>query len=137
MKDYYTFLKEEMDNFGGEFEPYILYVPELFKLLCSLVEENLEKSDKKEIFSALAYFVIPNDVIPDNIYGPQGYVDDIFVCVNILQKILNKYGIKFLEQYWDQDEKLEEVLKVSYEKSKQLLTKKGLLEQVLALAALE
>jgi uncharacterized membrane protein YkvA (DUF1232 family) len=136
MNSYYEYLKDEINNFEGDFESYILYVPDFFKLLCSLVDEKIDKKDKKDIFSALAYFVIPNDIIPEDMYGPQGYVDDIFVCCAVLKRVSEKYGVKYLKRFWDQDESLEEVIYICYNKSKKLLEKKKLLKKTLKLAAL-
>ena len=85
-----------------------------------LTEENIDKVAKKEIYSALAYFVIPNDVIPEDLYGPAGYIDDMFVCAKVLNNLKDKYGINFLNRYWDQDEELEEVLNLCLKKSQKI-----------------
>ena len=61
MKNYYEFLIHELDNFQGDFDKFILYIPDLFKLLCNLLDEDIEKEDRHIINSALAYFVAPND----------------------------------------------------------------------------
>ena len=137
MTDYHKFLQAELDNYEGDFDKFILYISDFFKLLCKLTEEDIDRTDKKDIYSALAYFVIPNDVIPEDIYGPAGYIDDIFVCASVLDKIKSKYGIGFLSKHWDQDEDLEEVLAVCLEKSKAILTEKDLLQETLNAASLD
>ena len=137
MTDYYKFLQAELDNYEGDFDKFILYIPEFFKLLCKLTEENIDKIDKKEIYSALAYFVIPNDVIPEDLYGPAGYVDDMYVSAVVLSKLKDKYGIGFLNKYWDQDEELEEVLNLCLEKSQKILDEKNLLQDTLKAASLD
>jgi uncharacterized membrane protein YkvA (DUF1232 family) len=96
MKNYYDFLKYELDNFQGDFDSFILYIPDFFKLLCNLLDEDFDKQDRRIINSALAYFVVPNDVILEEIYGPMGYVDDVFVCVKVLKKLQEKYGLEKL-----------------------------------------
>jgi uncharacterized membrane protein YkvA (DUF1232 family) len=137
MTDYYKFLQAELDNYEGDFDKFILYIPDFFKLLCKLTEENIDKADKKEIYSALAYFVIPNDVIPEDLYGPAGYIDDMFVCTKVLEHLKSKYGINFLNKYWDQDEDLEEVLNLCLEKSQKILDEKSLLNDTLKAASLD
>lgn len=137
MTSYYKFLKAELNNYDGKFDQFILYIPDFFKLLCELVNENIDKKDKKDIYSALAYFVIPNDVIPEDLYGPAGYIDDMFICAVALNKLKNKYGIELLRKHWEQDEDLKEVLNLCLEKSKKVLTGKSLIKDVLKAASLD
>ena len=137
MKNYHDFLKYELDNFQGDFDKFILYVPDFFKLLCDLLSENLNKQDRRLINSALAYFVVPNDVIPEEIYGPMGYVDDIFVCVKVLKKLQEEHGLEIMARLWDCDEELDEVLDYCYEKSLEILQEQNLVEQVLENAGID
>ena len=59
-----------------------------------------------KICAALGYFVVPFDIIPEQIYGPNGYIDDIFLCSYILKEIESEKGIIFLDGYWKGDERL-------------------------------
>jgi len=136
MKEYYYFLKEELDNFKGKFPKYILYIPYFFKLLCKLTEEDLNLEDKMKIYSALAYFVIPNDVISEDAYGPAGYIDDIYVCCHILMDLKNKISLEKISNIWEGEEDFINVLELSYNESKKELTEKGLLKEVLKVACL-
>ena len=136
MKTYQDFLKEELDNFEGDFDKFILYIPEFFKLLCDLLDEDLSKEEKQKINCALAYFVVPNDVIPEDIYGPMGYVDDIFVCAIVLKELKEKHGLELITKHWQYDEDFESVLKVSYEKSLNILKEKNQVDEVLEACAL-
>ena len=137
MKNYYDFLKNELNNFQGDFDKFIYNLPEFFNLLCDLLNEDLEREDRKLINSALAYFVVPNDVISEEIYGPLGYVDDIFACVVVLLEIKKKYGIELLEKLWTGEESLDYVLEYSFRKSHEILKEQGLVEAVLNYAALD
>lgn len=138
MKEYYDFLKEELDNFEGDFDKFILYIPEFFKLLCHLLDEDtIDIEDRRKINSALAYFVVPNDVIPENIYGPLGYVDDIFACCVVLKQLKKKYGVSLLKKFWDNDEDFETVLKTCYDQSIKLLEEQGLVDKVLKSSSLK
>jgi len=137
MKNYYDFLKHELDNFQGDFDKFILYIPDFFKLLCNLLDEDMEKEDRRIINSALAYFVVPNDVIPEEIYGPMGYVDDIFVCAKVLKKLQEKYGLQMLARLWDCDEELDDILDYSYAKSLEILKKQDAVKHVLEYAGID
>jgi len=129
MKTYYDFLKYEINNFEGDFDNFILYIPEFFKLLCDLLEEDILKEEKRMINTALAYFVVPNDIIPEDIYGPMGYVDDIFVCSVVLKQLHNKYE-KLFCKHWDYDEDFDTVLNTCYNKSKKILKDKNLIDDI-------
>lgn len=135
-KGYYDFLKEEMSRFKGSFEEYILYVPDFFRLLCKLLDEDIEREDRRKINSALAYFVVPNDVIPEEIYGPMGYVDDICLCSLVLKELREKYGAELLQSKWEFDEDLDKVLEISYRESSEILEEKNVLEEVLEYSGL-
>ena len=137
MKNYNDFLKEELNNFAGNFPQYINNIPEFFNLLCKLTEEKVSKETKREIYAALAYFVLPNDVISEDVYGPAGYIDDLFVCCLVLKKIENKYGLKLLEKYWLGDGEIKKVLNLCYTETLKELKEQDLVEAVLKETTLE
>ena len=93
---YYDFLKKEIMQFHGPIKEYVFYLPSLFKLLTDILNNNkLSADDRKLIFCALGYFVTPDDIIPEEIYGPAGYIDDIFLCSWVLKKLIKKYNVNF------------------------------------------
>ena len=75
-KDFYDTLVENLETYSGEYESFIDYGPSLFKLLCDLLNSGVDHSLKLPICGAIAYYVTPDDVIPENVYGPYGYIDD-------------------------------------------------------------
>lgn len=74
-----------------------------------------------KICAVIGYFVVPFDIIPEQIYGPNGYIDDIFLCSYVLKEIQNEKGIIFLDELWEGDEEIEDVLDVCYNQSKEIL----------------
>tara|TARA_Y100000034_G_scaffold125850_1_gene176192 strand:+ start:733 stop:1155 length:423 start_codon:yes stop_codon:yes gene_type:complete len=137
MNGYKEFLKKELNNFVGNFPQYINNLPNFFDLLCKLTEEEISKETKREIYAALAYFVLPNDVISEEIYGPAGYIDDLFVCCLVLKKIEIKYGVDMLEKYWNGDGQIKKVLKLCYTETLKELEDQKLVEAVLKETTLE
>ena len=136
MKEYYDFLKEEINNFQGTFPKYVLYTSDFFRLLCKLTEEDINLNFRTKINSALAYFVIPNDLIPEDRYGPAGYIDDIYACCHVLNEIKDEHGLKLLSDLWEGEEDFEKVLKLSLRESKKELREKGLLDETIKVACL-
>lgn len=136
-KGYYDFLEEELARYKGDFDDFILHLPDFFKLLSNLLNEDIEQEDRRKINCALGYFVAPADVIPEEIHGPYGYVDDIFLCCVVLDDLRDEYGIGFLETCWEHDEDLETVIEDAYEKSSEVIEEKGLKDDILEYSGLE
>ena len=124
-KDFSDTLRENLDSFEGDYAPFIDHGPNLFILLCDILDkEDLNRKNRLEINSAIAYYVVPNDVIPEEIYGPYGYIDDIFVSVYVLKRIAKEYGYPFLQDIWRENSDVEEVIADCYNHSLELLEDK-------------
>lgn len=118
-KDFYDVLRENLENYDGDYEEFINNGPDLFKLLTDVLNENdVSATIRLRISAAIAYYVAPFDIIPETIYGPDGYIDDIFVCLYVLKEIEDEMGFDFLEELWESDSDLREVLDECYGKSK-------------------
>lgn len=124
-KDFSDALIANLNNFKGEYPLFINCGPNLFDLLCDVLDKDeLTKELKLELSAAIAYYVVPNDVIPEEIYGPYGYVDDIFISVYVLRKVADKFGYEFLQDTWKQESDVQEVMDVCYNQSLELLEDK-------------
>ena len=117
LKDFYCTLIENLENYDGEYASFIDCGPNLFKLLCDLLDEDIDRESRLEINAAISYYVVPMDVIPEQIYGPYGYIDDIFISVYVLKKIAEKYSYDLLQEVWENDSDIKSVIDECYEKS--------------------
>ena len=125
-KDFYDTLRENLQNFRGKYDSYIDFGPDLFKLLVDLLDkEGVLSKHKFLINAALAYYVAPKDVIPEDIYGPFGYIDDIYICVYVLKRLEEDLGQDFLVKYWEGEGDLKEVIDECYTKSKEVIKDKA------------
>lgn len=97
-KNYYDALIENLETYTGEYESFIDYGPSLFKLLCDLLKSDVDYSLKLPICGAIAYYVTPDDVIPENIYGPYGYIDDIYLSSHVLKMVADIHGYDFIQE---------------------------------------
>ena len=130
-KSYYEYLKESIGKYKGDFDKIILYVPEFFKLLSDILSaDDLVSEDRLKICAVLGYFVAPYDVIPEDIYGPVGYIDDLYLCSFLLMQLKFRYG-NVLEKFWFLEEDMYEVLEKTYEASRKEMEKQGLVEDIL------
>lgn len=135
---FYTFLLQEVKDFEdrGEDVSLIKDLPDFFKLLSDMLDyEEVDKDSRLLINSALAYFISPDDVLPDDVYGVEGYIDDLFVCTFVLKKLYKYYSV-LMKKLWISNAKLEETLENVYIQSKLYLEEKNLVERILRYSAL-
>lgn len=124
-KDFYDVLVENLESFNGEYASFIDHGPKLFKLLADFLGyEHLKSQLKLKISAAIAYYVVPMDVIPETVHGAYGYIDDIFITAYVIRILADVYGYEFLSEYWEGEEDLEEVVELCYERSKEVLREK-------------
>jgi uncharacterized membrane protein YkvA (DUF1232 family) len=136
-KTYYEFFKAELEKYRGDYEDYIFYLPELFSLLCELLNSDVDKPDRLRISAALGYFVAPKDVIHEEIYGPAGYIDDIFLCCYTLNKLQKKYGMDMIKKYWYYKEDYEKVFDECYTISSRFIDDENLKDSILKFVGLK
>lgn len=119
-KDYHDFLEAEINGYRGAIKDYIYYLPALFRALCGMLDQpELEAGDRKFVLAALGYLVAPNDLVPEEIYGPAGYVDDVYVCCWVLDHLIKRHGIGFVEPYWEKEtDPVDEFLAQTLEETK-------------------
>lgn len=121
-KDFYDLIRENLDSYRGEYEGFIDYGPDLFKLLINILNDRKTGSHIRiKINAALAYYVAPFDIIPEQIYGPHGYIDDIYVCAHVIKDISGELGYNYLENIWEGDESLEIIVDECYNRSEEIL----------------
>lgn len=124
-KDFYDVLSDNLESFQGEYASFIDHGPKLFKLLTEILDEkDLTPDLRLKISAAIAYYVVPMDVIPEQIYGPYGYIDDIYITVYVLKKITDELGYKFLERHWEGEGILKSVVEECCQKSSEVLEDK-------------
>ena len=95
-KDFYDTLLENLNSYNGEYESFINYGPNLFKL-CDLLNCEIDSTLRLPICGAIAYYVTPDDIISEQIYGPYGYIDDIYLASYVLKLVAQKHGYDFLQ----------------------------------------
>jgi uncharacterized membrane protein YkvA (DUF1232 family) len=78
-------------------------IPAYLRLLGGLLtDRRVSTFDKALVGLAVAYIVMPFDGIPDFIPF-LGEVDDVFVLVMALQRLVGRAGRAVLEDHWDGD----------------------------------
>lgn len=121
-KDFYEILKDYLESYPGNYNEIIDYCPDLLKLLADILNEKVISPEYRlKICAALGYFVAPLDVIPETIYGPEGYIDDLFISIYVINEIIDEYGYDFIVGLWSGEEELDGVLENCYDGSESFL----------------
>jgi len=85
----------------GRAGEYLLLVPDFFILLWRLVNDpRVEGKNKVLLGSSIAYYVIPFDFIPEALFGPIGYLDDLVLGVYVINKILGEIEPGIVREHW-------------------------------------
>jgi uncharacterized membrane protein YkvA (DUF1232 family) len=103
LKRFDLLLEEDISGYKGEFQDLINQAPALYRLMTKLLDDPALPRDLSPlVIAAIAYFITPADIIPEEVVGPKGYVDDIFLCAFVADKVMKEAGSKeVLERNWD------------------------------------
>src|SRR3954471_5585926 len=79
---------------------YIKQLPQYVRLLGGLVTDSrVSMMDKMFVMGAIAYIVMPIDLIPDFIPF-FGEIDDVYILVLALQRLISNAGRNVLLAHW-------------------------------------
>lgn len=85
----------------GKTAELLMLVPDIFMLLWRLATDSrVSGKDKVLLGSAVAYFILPFDLMPEAIVGPIGYMDDLVFAVYVLNKMLSSTDPAILHEHW-------------------------------------
>jgi len=103
MKNFDVLLQEDIQAYEGRHDDLIYQAPALYRLLTRLLDDPLLPGRLRPlVLAAIAYFILPADIISEDLYGPYGYVDDIFLVAfvaDLVQRELASQDI--LTANWD------------------------------------
>jgi uncharacterized membrane protein YkvA (DUF1232 family) len=90
----------------------LLLVPDVFVLLVRLaLDKEVPGSIRALIGGALAYFILPLDLLPEAILGGAGYLDDLVLAVAVLSQAFGGEIEPFARKHWSGPEDLRVVLR--------------------------
>jgi len=96
--EYYDVLIQNVKNYEGPHKKLQMNCPIFFKLLCDILNDRFtDWYTKMMISSAIAYFVLEKDVIPDQI--EDGYIDDLFIVSSVLKEI-KEHCPELIDENW-------------------------------------
>jgi uncharacterized membrane protein YkvA (DUF1232 family) len=103
MKSFDQLLEEDIADYEGRHDELIYQAPAFYRLLTHLLDDpRLPKRLRPLVLAAIAYFILPVDIIPEELEGPYGYVDDIWLCAFVAERVRQEVGGEaILVENWD------------------------------------
>jgi uncharacterized membrane protein YkvA (DUF1232 family) len=90
----------------------LLLVPDVFILLVRLtLDKEVPASTRAMIGGALAYFVLPADLLPEMLLGGVGYLDDLVLATAVLSQAFGGDLEPYARKHWSGPDDLRVVLR--------------------------
>ena len=100
----------------------LLLVPDVFMLLARLaLDKEVPGSTRAMIGGALAYFVLPADLLPEMLLGGVGFMDDLVLATAVLSQAFGGDLEPYARRHWSGSEDLRIVLQDVSETAQSLL----------------
>jgi uncharacterized membrane protein YkvA (DUF1232 family) len=121
-KDYMEVIHAVVQGYSGEKQDVIMLAPHVFSLLANLHEDNrITKEHKRILNAAMAYFVHPYDIFPEDVYGAYGYIDDIFMAAYLLRQISSEIDKAIIQDHWMGDGDVMSIIENILSREKELV----------------
>tara|TARA_B100001175_G_C19270524_1_gene523930 strand:- start:104 stop:538 length:435 start_codon:yes stop_codon:yes gene_type:complete len=98
--DFTKHLADQTKNYKGDYAEVLNLTAEIY-YLCTIMVYNKDISQKEKnlLYKSIAYFLLPHDVYSESIHGPKGFLDDVMLCLYILN-LISKRHIDVLYHNW-------------------------------------
>ena len=137
MQSFDELLEENIAGYEGRHDDLIYQAPAFYRLLTHLLDDpRLPRKLRPLVLAAIAYFILPADIIPEELEGPYGYVDDIWLCAFVADRVRREVGSdEILVTHWDGEAPIVELVEELLAQKDALLGGKS--KQVLAYIGFE
>ena len=81
---------------------WLFLLPDLVRLMANLLtDERVFLFDKIFVAGVLAYVISPIDLFPEILTGPFGLVEDLFLCLAVLYRLMsNPQNSEAIRDHW-------------------------------------
>ncbi len=133
--DYRSEIRRFVAGYTGRYEMAVVRAGDVFDLYARLMVDARVSGEARSLVAVvLAYFVIPDDVLPEAELGPYGMLDDLFLAAHVYRILTRMLEPAVLGDAWTEDDDLDAVMHVIYDQSRSALGKQR--KDVLRLAGL-
>jgi uncharacterized membrane protein YkvA (DUF1232 family) len=103
--NFLNILKSQVENYQGVHYEIIQKAPLLYDSAVKLLKDvQVTSQFRQKLLAAIGYFIIPNDIYPEDEHGPIGYVEDVMLLIHIFREINNSKGKTPLIRNWSGNE---------------------------------
>lgn len=100
----------------------LLLVPDVFIFLVRIsLDKSVPKKTRILVVSALAYFVLPADFLPEILLGPTGYLDDLVLGLAVLAQAFGRDLEPLAAKHWSGSKSIRRVLRDVLESAHKLV----------------
>jgi uncharacterized membrane protein YkvA (DUF1232 family) len=123
MKAFDELLQKEIAFYEGRHDDLIYLAPDLYRLLTRLLDDPRLPSELRPLISSgIAYFILPADIIAEELHGPYGYVDDIWLCAFVADVVSQQLGDEaILVENWEREAPLIPLIREVLDKERDLI----------------
>jgi uncharacterized membrane protein YkvA (DUF1232 family) len=122
VREFTHVVKENVTEYRGIFCKFVRWTPIFVATLMVLSQDpRLQQRHRTWVNAALAYYVGPDDAMPEAEFGPAGYLDDNLVSAYVLDRIARDIGWRVIEDAWAGDETAHDVALETLDRERELL----------------
>ena len=124
--DYAAALERFVHEYAGSRYSAVRWAPAIFTFYARLFSGvSLSPDARTIVTSVLAYFVVPDDLMPEAELGPVGLLDDLFVASHAFKILRREVSGDVLAEAWGEDAELETVMAEVYVQARSELGRRG------------
>jgi uncharacterized membrane protein YkvA (DUF1232 family) len=122
--DYRVEIRRFVHEYSGAHQRAISRAGDVFEFYSRLMLDRRVQGEARHLVTAvLAYFVLPNDVLPEAELGPYGMLDDLFLAGHVFRMIARELPREVLADAWAEDDDLRAVMDMVYSEGRSALGK--------------
>jgi len=100
--DFAQHLKNITKDYKGKYSKSLIYTSPIFSLCCEMVySRKIGRKERNMLYKTVAYFILPRDVYSESVYGVKGFIDDLMLCLYVLNIIADRHGYDILYDRWN------------------------------------
>lgn len=109
-------------HYTGPHSDIILLMPDLFDMLSHLLDDGrVHKEARQKVCQAIAYFITPFDLLPEEVYGVEGYIDQCYVALYVLTNLQSQLPDHVVDEAWEGEGTFKEIVSLLPELERQML----------------
>jgi uncharacterized membrane protein YkvA (DUF1232 family) len=123
--DYAASLRAFVRGYQGSRQDAVAFAPDVFTFFARLlVDERLPRDARPIVSAVLAYFVVPDDVMPEADLGPLGLMDDLYAAAHAYRTLRREIAQELLADAWVGEVPVEDAFSVIYTQTRAELGKR-------------